>query len=169
MARHSNRIKQKLKQRKQKDMRASPETLFCDFGQAYGKLENYSGEGYISDMHFYTERSQLWREKIKEYFPNSKEARNSQDGTQIIISQGSDIKDMTLYLYKTGICLVQGNNFMDWAQHFDSVRRLVEGERLENANLSVTFRFLMKDQMKYGLILVHIKIGTQPMTVIWII
>ena len=56
--------KRKMRDLKQKEMKATPETLFCDFGEKWSRFQ--SGKGGTSDVQFYTKRIDVWKKEILE-------------------------------------------------------------------------------------------------------
>ena len=62
--------KKQIHKEKQKEMKANPEILFCDFGKSYGRFDVWElqlAQPKIFDVQFHTKKPQSWVEVLSKH------------------------------------------------------------------------------------------------------
>ena len=137
----------KIRNKQRKDtsaLKKRPEHVFIDY--KYVDLEG-SGilavEGEPTNAKFYTERPVLWKNALLQYHMGLYQQnihsqmptfRPSENGDQLLVRgnypHGSSEYIVTVFVYKSGVVLIQGRDFMDWVERdLKVIRALVEDDQ----------------------------------------
>ena len=141
----TTRTKTRKKHRKNTaEMKKQPEHVYFDY-----KYENLDGSGILAlegeptNAKFYTERPVLWKNALLKHhmslYQQDKHSRMprfrpSENGDQLLVkgnySDNTEEFLVTVFVYKTGVVLVQGRDFVQWIEtDFKNVRALVEEDQ----------------------------------------
>ena len=137
----------KIRNKRRKDtsaLKKRPEHVVIDY--KYVDLEG-SGilavEGQPTNAKFYTERPVLWKNALLQYHMGLYQQnihsqmptfRPSENGDQMLVRgnypHGSSEYLVTVFVYKSGVVLIQGRDFMDWIERdLKVIRALLEDDQ----------------------------------------
>ena len=121
---------EKEQREKTEEMLTQPEHVFV-----YYKYEDLDGSGILalesepSNAKFYTERPVLWRNALLHHHMSLYQQdihcqmprfRRSDDGDQLVVrgnySNETDEYLVTVFVYTTGVVLIQGRDFVEWME-----------------------------------------------------
>ena len=136
----------KIRKRQRKDtaaMKKQPEHVFIDY-----KYEDLNGSGILAldgeptNAKFYTDKPVLWKNSLLEYHMNLYQQdihsqmpsfRPSEHGDQLVVKGNyTDEREflVTVFVYKTGVVLIQGKDFITWVDNdLPIIRALVEDDK----------------------------------------